>query len=105
MSEMSLGARLRAVREDRKISRADVAKALACHPTNIAHIESDRHRPSVEQLQVMARLFGCTIDALVQGPLPIALDEPPPAEQAEAAAPPADAKSDWKWRKLVGEGA
>jgi len=66
-----LGDRLKAIRIDRGLSLAAVAAALECHKTNVAHIEANRQQPSVEQLRVLARLYECTMEKLLEGPLPI----------------------------------
>jgi len=74
-----LGDRLKAIRIDRGLSLAAVAAALECHKTNVAHIEANRQQPSVEQLRVLARLYECTMEQLLEGPMPIGspvADEP-----------------------------
>lgn len=59
-----MGRRLRTARERCGITTSQVAAALRCHRTNVAHIEAGRQRASVEQLRAMAELFGCSMDDL-----------------------------------------
>jgi transcriptional regulator with XRE-family HTH domain len=76
---LTVGQRLRAIRMNRGLSLAQVGAALGCHRTNVSHMEAGRNSPGVEQLRIFASLFGCSIDQLVGGELP--LRAPPVAER------------------------
>lgn len=66
-----IGERLKAIREGHGHSAQVVADLLKCNRSNVFHIEAGRGRPSVEQLRTLARHYGCLIEQLLEGPLPI----------------------------------
>jgi transcriptional regulator with XRE-family HTH domain len=83
-----LGERLRAIREDRGLSRVEVAEVLECHKTNLAHIEAGRQGPTIEQLLKLARLFECTMEQLLEGALPVGDPSAPYAACVPVEIPP-----------------
>lgn len=97
-----LGSRLKAIRVDRGLTRETVAAKLGCHKTNVAHIEANRQQPSVEQFRILARLYDCSMEDLLEGPLPYL--EARPLEQVEQVEPDDDwASGKHKTREMTHE--
>lgn len=67
----ALGKRLRRIRVNRGFTPAEVAKQLGCHKSNVSHFERGAQNPTIGQLRILARLYGCSIDQLLDGPLPL----------------------------------
>jgi transcriptional regulator with XRE-family HTH domain len=54
-----VGARVRILRQEQRLSVADVAGALECDPSSIYSIEKGRHAPSFKRLVALAELLKC----------------------------------------------
>ena len=58
--------RLRAARENlRRMSQADLARAIGLPPSSIAHFESGARKPSFDNLRKLANALNVTTDYLV----------------------------------------
>jgi len=54
--------RLRQLRRAREMSQAELGKRVGLQKTTIADIESGRTRPSLTKAELLAGVFGVTID-------------------------------------------
>ena len=64
----TVGPRLRALREQRGATLADVAAATGISVSTLSRLESGVRRPTIEHLLPLARLHEVTIDELVDAP-------------------------------------
>jgi len=62
----NLGAQLRRVRLDAKLSAREVARQLEVSPSFISQIETGKSQPSVATLYALAQLFAISIDELFE---------------------------------------
>lgn len=62
-----IGFRLRRLREERGISRRELAKLLGCTVGNVGHIETGNQSLSLSQLATVAGRLGVSVDALMAG--------------------------------------
>lgn len=65
-----LGARIAALRRERKWSQAELAARLQVSPSAVGMYEQDRRQPSAEMLVKLARELGVTTDFLLMGQIP-----------------------------------
>lgn len=63
----TLGSRIRARREARRLTQRELAQAVALDPAYISLIETGRRTPSVEKLNAIAKYLGTTMDFLTGG--------------------------------------
>lgn len=64
--EMShIGAKIEALRKERKITQETLGKAVGLTPSAISNIERNRSTPSVETLGGLAEYFGVSVDSLM----------------------------------------
>ena len=61
------GQRLKALRERKKLSKTAVAAALGCTVQNIYGIEHGKWGTDASNLETLAKLFGVTIDEILEG--------------------------------------
>jgi transcriptional regulator with XRE-family HTH domain len=64
MSE-SFGERLRHIREEKRLSQAELAEKTGFQPSAISHFESGRRAPSFDNLKKLADALAVTIDYLL----------------------------------------
>lgn len=57
---------LKLVRTKAKLTQAQVAAALNVNQSAVAYWETNRAKPRADKLPALARLFGCTIEELLQ---------------------------------------
>lgn len=62
---MTLGSRLKQLREDRKMNQAELGKILGVSNVAISHYERDARKPTPEQVSAIASLFGVSTDWLL----------------------------------------
>jgi transcriptional regulator with XRE-family HTH domain len=66
----ALGARLRRLREAKKLTLQQVADAVGCTKAYIWELEmKDGQRPSAERVQALAKVLGVTMDDIMGEPL------------------------------------
>jgi transcriptional regulator with XRE-family HTH domain len=85
MADETVGGRLRAIRKARGVTLAKAGEACGCDPSNVAHVESDKHRLNLDMIRALAELYACSIEELVAvgAPLPQAgVGEPSKSEAA-----------------------
>ena len=58
--------RLKKIRKANKMTQTDVAKALGITQTAYGNYELGKRNPKPEMLRKMSRIFGCTIDELIE---------------------------------------
>jgi transcriptional regulator with XRE-family HTH domain len=64
MSE-SFGERLRRIREEKRLSQAELGERTGFQPSAISHFESGRRSPSFDNLKKLADALAVTIDFLL----------------------------------------
>lgn len=62
---MSFGNILKKLRQDENLTQEELAKKINSSRSNIANYENDKNMPSVEVLNKLSEIFGCTIDYLL----------------------------------------
>jgi transcriptional regulator with XRE-family HTH domain len=83
----SLGAEIRALRQERRLSTVALARACGVSPSLISQVERGLTAPSLEVLWAIARALDVPMGAFFQ-PDGDARAEPPPTESGALAAPP-----------------
>jgi transcriptional regulator with XRE-family HTH domain len=63
--EESFGERLRRIREEKRLSQAELAQKAGFQPSAISHFESGRRSPSFDNLKRLADALAVTIDFLL----------------------------------------
>lgn len=61
----TIGATVRALREIRDLTQADLAKAAECHQPDISDLEHDRHEPSISLLRRIAKALGVSVSVIL----------------------------------------
>ena len=69
INDAVIGKLIAKLRNGERMSAADLAKELSVSRATISQWESGKKRCSVENLVKLARLFGCTVDEIVNGKL------------------------------------
>ena len=59
---IALEKRIRALRVGKRLTQAGLAEALGCEPMTISRYERGVYAPSVEALEQISTVFGCTMD-------------------------------------------
>lgn len=82
---MGLGRTIKKIREQKGMLQKQVALDLGIGHTNYNKLENDNREPSVKELQQLSRLFGMTVDQILnyEGELPqeVTLENKPGFEQ------------------------
>ena len=63
---MSFGKRLRAIRERRDYTQAQIAKIAKMDASQISQFEGDAREPSAENIRKLARAIDCRADYLLE---------------------------------------
>ena len=63
--EITLGKRLKELREERGLTQKQVADALGIHSVTYLHYEKGHHEPPLSLLADMAAFFGESVDYLL----------------------------------------
>ena len=63
--QLSFGDRLRRLREEKRLSQAELAERTGFQPSAISHFESGRRAPSFDNLKKLADALAVTIDFLL----------------------------------------
>jgi transcriptional regulator with XRE-family HTH domain len=64
----NIGPRLRALRQERELTLADVSAETSISVSTLSRLESGARRPALELLLPLARAYGVTLDELVDAP-------------------------------------
>ena len=64
---MTLGERLKKLRENMDLEQKDVANMIGVKNNTLSQYESDNRKPDYDTLQRLAKLYNVTIDYLVTG--------------------------------------
>ncbi|MFC8515888.1 helix-turn-helix domain-containing protein [Streptomyces sp. NPDC057257] len=93
----AMGSRLRAVRERRGVTLADVSRATGISSSTLSRIETGRRKPTLEVVLRLAKEYTVTLDEL-------AGTAPAPAPESRSAAPYSfgDDKAVWPLTPYVG---
>lgn len=68
---MSLGKRIRAKRQALGLSQQALAQQLNVSNKTVSKWENDTHVPDLEMLTKLANCFGCSLDELIEGKMPL----------------------------------
>jgi transcriptional regulator with XRE-family HTH domain len=80
----SIGARLRRERDKRGWTQREVAEHMHMTTSSITQYETNHHRPPLDIMEALARLFEVPVEYLLRG------DAPPPARKIEEARTPTE---------------
>lgn len=82
---MNVGNTIKKIREQKGLLQKQVAASLKIGHTNYNKMENDNREPSVKELQQLAKLFGMTVDQILnyEGKMPkeVKLEDKPGFEQ------------------------
>ena len=62
---MDFGDRLKELRIERGVKQSEIAKMLSMSKMAVSHWENKHSEPDIEQLKILARFFGVSVDYLV----------------------------------------
>lgn len=62
---MSFGNILKKIRQENNLTQEELAKKINTSRSNIANYENDKNMPSVDILEKLSKIFGCSIDYLL----------------------------------------
>lgn len=63
---MSFGNKLKKLRQDNNLTQEELAKKINTSRSNIANYENDKNMPSIEILTLLAEIFNCSLDYLLE---------------------------------------
>lgn len=95
---MTLGERLRCLRQRSGLSQEEVAQDLFVSRQSVSKWELDQSEPGVENLRALAKLYGVTLDELLEGESP---DVPARQESCEPALEEDGEESARRYRNIV----
>lgn len=101
---MSLGERIYALRIEQAMSQAQLAEALEVSRQSVSKWETDASVPDLDKLVKLSKLFGVTLDELVQGKMtPISEEEPLPETETagDAQQPKLETSISWRTGRTV----
>ena len=58
--------RIRELRQEKQLSQEELARLLGVDRSSVARWETGSNNPRMEKLIALARIFGCSLDELVQ---------------------------------------
>lgn len=61
---MTIGQRIKELRKKKKLTQTGLADALGLTFGQISHYETDRHKPTVEHLQELAKFLGVSVSEI-----------------------------------------
>jgi transcriptional regulator with XRE-family HTH domain len=64
----AVGPRLKALRQRREVTLTDLARQTGISASTLSRLEAGLRRPTLEQLLPLARVYGVTLDQLVDAP-------------------------------------
>lgn len=62
---MSFGNILKKIRQENNLTQEELAKKINTSRSNIANYENDKNMPSIDILEKLSKIFGCSIDYLL----------------------------------------
>lgn len=62
---MSFGNILKRIRKENNLTQEELAKKINTSRSNIANYENDKNMPSIDILEKLSKIFGCSIDYLL----------------------------------------
>jgi Zn-dependent peptidase ImmA (M78 family)/transcriptional regulator with XRE-family HTH domain len=90
---VAVGERLRVARDAAKVTQAQAAEAIGAARTTLVAIEQGSRRPRLDELQVLAGLYGTTVNTLLRREA-TTIDLRPRFRQSRAGEPKVEAASD-----------
>lgn len=66
--ELTLGEKLRLLREKRELNQTELGKAVNMTQRKISYIENDKYEPSMEDIKALCQFFNVSADYLLGFP-------------------------------------
>ena len=66
--ELTLGEKIRLLREERELNQTELGRAVNMTQRRVSYIENDRYEPSVEDLRALCEFFNVSADYLLGFP-------------------------------------
>ena len=63
--ELSLGEKIRLLREQRELNQSDLGKAVGMTQRKVSYLEKDTYEPSMEDIRALCTFFGVSADYLL----------------------------------------
>ena len=63
--ELSLGEKIRLLREQRELNQSDLGKAVGMTQRKVSYLEKDTYEPSMEDIRALCSFFGVSADYLL----------------------------------------
>ncbi|MGN0977360.1 MAG: helix-turn-helix transcriptional regulator [Faecousia sp.] len=69
--ELTLGEKIRRLREECEMSQTDLGRAINMTQRKVSYLENDKYEPSVEDITALCRFFHVSADYLLGFPNPL----------------------------------
>ena len=66
--ELTLGEKIRLLREDKQLNQTELGKAVNMTQRKISYLENDKYEPSIEDVKALCRFFNISADYLLGFP-------------------------------------
>ena len=66
--ELTLGEKIRLLREDKELNQTELGKAVNMTQRKISYLENDKYEPSIEDVKALCRFFNISADYLLGFP-------------------------------------
>ena len=66
--ELTLGEKIRLLREDKELNQTELGKAVNMTQRKISYLENDKYEPSMEDIKALCRFFNVSADYLLGFP-------------------------------------
>jgi len=66
--EMTLGERIRLLREERELNQTELGEAVNMTQRRVSYIENNRYEPSVDDIRAFCKFFNVSADYLMGFP-------------------------------------
>ena len=63
--ELTLGEKIRLLREEKELNQTDLGKAVNMTQRKISYIENDKYEPSMEDIKALCKFFNVSADYLL----------------------------------------
>ena len=63
--EMTLGEKIRLLREDRDLTQAQLGEAVNMTQRKVSYLENEKYEPSIEDIKALCRFFDISADYLL----------------------------------------
>ena len=66
--ELTLGEKIRLLREDKELNQTELGNAVNMTQRKISYLENDKYEPSMEDIKALCRFFNVSADYLLGFP-------------------------------------